>query len=113
MVSVFTAAAGQFFLKSGALKLGHIHTGNVANKIFSIFWTPELLLGLTCYGMGAISYILLLNRVKLTVAAPSIAIGYIFPVLIGYFVFREPIPTVRIVGMFFIVAGVLLIIRDS
>ena len=33
--------------------------------------TPELLIGLVCYGLGAVAYIMLLTRVKLSVAGPQ------------------------------------------
>jgi drug/metabolite transporter (DMT)-like permease len=72
--------------------------------------TPELLLGLTCYGIGAVAYILLLTRINLSVAAPAVSIGYIFSVLLGYFVLKETIPLNRVFGLGLIVAGVILVV---
>jgi len=44
---------------------------------------------------GVIAYILLLlTRVKLSIAGPAIALVYVFSVLLGYFVFRESVPLV-------------------
>jgi drug/metabolite transporter (DMT)-like permease len=60
--------------------------------------------------MGAIAYILLLTRVNLSVAAPAASLIYVFAVLIGFVVFREPIPLGRLVGLSLIVCGVVLVV---
>lgn len=110
VISLMSSLAGQYLLKLGALKLGSVNTNNVAAHILGISTTPELLAGLTCYGLGAVAYILLLTRVKLSIVAPSAALVYIFSVLIGYFVFREPIPLSRVVGLGLITSGVILVL---
>ena len=84
LVSILTSTLGQLFLKLGALKLGKVTAGNVFSHVLSIAATPELILGLLSYGMGAIAYILLLTRVRLSIAAPSASLIYFFPVqLVG------------------------------
>ncbi len=110
LFSVLISVAGQFLLKMGAIKLGKVHTGNIINLILNMITIPELLLGLTCYGIGAIAYILLLTRVNLSIAAPAVSVGYIFSVLLGYFILKEPIPLLRLVGLGFIVTGVILVV---
>lgn len=110
IVSILASIAGQFFLKSGALKLGKVDSSNFLSHIFAIITIPELLIGLACYGMGALAYILLLTRVKLSVAGPSVALVYVFSVLMGYFLFHETIPATRVFGLGFIVTGVVLVL---
>jgi drug/metabolite transporter (DMT)-like permease len=110
LLSVLISSAGQFFLKLGAIKLGRVHAGNAVNHILSIITTPELLIGLSCYAIGAIAYILLLTRVNLSVAGPAISIGYIVSVLLGYWVLKESIPLTRLFGLSFIVVGVILVV---
>nr|WP_199327045.1 EamA family transporter [Nostoc sp. FACHB-888] len=109
-MSVLASVGGQFFLKAGALKLGRVHIGNVVSHILSIITTPELVLGLACYGLGALAYIMLLTRVSLSIAGPSISLVYVFSVLLGYFIFRETISVTRLIGLSFIVGGVILVI---
>lgn len=108
-MSILASVAGQFFLKAGALKLGKVNADNALSHVVSILLTPELLAGLTCYAFGAIAYILLLTRVKLSIAAPSVALSYVFAVMLGYFLFRETIPVSRVVGLGLIVSGVVLV----
>ncbi len=113
LMSIAAGTGGQFFLKTGAQKLGRVNAGNFLSHILSIATTPELLIGLVFYGIGAILYILLLTRVKLSVLGPAVALQYIFAVLMGKFIFGEAIPLTRIAGMGLIVGGVILLIsRD-
>ena len=104
------SVAGQLLLKAGALRLGKVHASNIISHVLGIVTTPELVAGLTCYGLGAIIYILLLTRVKLSVAGPAVALVYVFSVLIGYFVFQESVPVSRVVGLGLIICGVILVI---
>lgn len=110
LMSILASVAGQFFLKAGALKLGKVTSSNAISHILSIARTPELLAGLTCYGLGALAYILLLTRVNLSIAGPAIALVYVFSVLMGFFIFREQIPPIRLVGLGLIVSGVILVV---
>ena len=110
LISVLTAIAGQFFLKSGALRLGRVTGSNVLSHVLSIVTTPELLIGLTLYALSAVLYILLLTRVNLSVVGPAVSIGYVFSVLMGYFFFNESIPPHRFVGLAFIVCGVIVLV---
>lgn len=109
LISILFSGSGQFFLKSGALKLGKVNGANLISHILSIVTTPELLVGLACYALGAISYIMLLTRVNLSVAGPAASLIYIFSVLLGYFAFQEVLTVPRLVGLGCIVCGVVLI----
>ena len=109
LLSILASVSGQFFLKAGALKLGKVNSSNLVSHVMSILITPELVTGLLCYGLGAITFILLLTRVKLSVASPAAALTYVFSVLLGYFVFHEQISGIRVVGLAFIVCGVVLV----
>jgi drug/metabolite transporter (DMT)-like permease len=101
---------GQFLLKAGALKLGKVTADNALDHLFSILTTPELLVGLGFYGFSAILYILLLTRVNISVAAPAVALSYVFSVLIGVFFFKEALPISRVIGVGLIMGGVVLVV---
>ncbi|MEA5572226.1 EamA family transporter [Calothrix sp. UHCC 0171] len=113
LVSVIASVMGQLFLKMGAAKLGKLDFAHPFNQITGIITTPELLIGLGCYGLGAIAYILLLTRVNLSVAGPSASLVYVFSVLIGFLIFKESIPLMRFMGLSFIVAGVILVVWNK
>ncbi len=113
LLSIAAGTGGQFFLKTGALKLGRVSSGNFLSHVLGIATTPELIIGLVFYGVGAVLYILLLTRVKLSVLGPAVALQYVFAVLMGKFFFGESIPINRLAGLGLIIGGVILLIsRD-
>lgn len=113
LTAVLMSGAGQTFLKLGALRLGELTADKVLSHILSIATIPELVIGLAAYGFGAIAYILLLTRVELSIAGPAASAIYIFSVLVGHFIFHEPIPLTRIIGLGFIICGVILVIAQK
>lgn len=108
-MSVLASSFGQLFLKLGATQLGAVTSTNALSHVLSIATTPMLLFGLMSYGMGAVFYILLLTRVNLSIAAPSASLIYFVSVLIGFFVFKEPLSLGRIMGLGLIICGVILV----
>ncbi|MEO1209262.1 MAG: EamA family transporter [Cyanobacteria bacterium J06638_20] len=110
--SILMGTTGQFFLKLGALRLGQANATNFVSQILRIALTPELLIGLACYGIASIAYILILTRVNLSIVGPSVALSYVFSVLVGYFFFQETIPLARLLGLGLIIAGVILVISS-
>lgn len=112
LFSVVTAACGQLLLKLGALKLTVIQAPDAVGRFWAAVTIPELIAGLGAYGLSAIAYILLLTRVKLSIAAPSTALIYVFSVLIGIFIFKEPISALRLLGLSFIACGVVLVVSQ-
>ncbi|HEY9752401.1 MAG TPA: EamA family transporter [Coleofasciculaceae cyanobacterium] len=109
LLAILTASGGQFLLKVGALKLGRVNLGNLVSHVFSIATTPELLVGLILYALSSVLYILLLTRVPLSIVGPTVAIGYVLSVLIGYFFFKETIIARQLVGLGLIICGVTLL----
>lgn len=113
LLSIAAGVSGQFFLKAGALKLGQLTSSNAVSHILGIATTPELVIGLGCYGVGAVLYILLLTRVPLSVLAPAVALQYVFSVMLGKFIFNEQIPMIRLFGLAFIICGVVMLMAKK
>ncbi len=113
LFSVLSSVGGQLFLKLGADKLASLLQETSQGTLGTALRIPELLIGLGCYALGAVAYILLLARVPLSIAGPSVSLVYVFSVLLGYFVFRETIPIGRVMGLGLIMAGVVLVISQK
>lgn len=113
LVSIIAGVSGQFFLKSGALKLGQLTANNALSHVIGIATTPELVIGLCCYAVAAVLYILLLTRVPLSVLAPAVALQYVFSVMMGKFIFNEQIPVIRLFGIGLIICGVILLMAKK
>ncbi|MEX0267522.1 EamA family transporter [Leptolyngbyaceae cyanobacterium UHCC 1019] len=109
--AILMASGGQFLLKLGAGKLGKVNANNFISLILNIALTPELIAGLALYAFSSIFFILVLTRVKLSVAAPAVSISYIFSVLLGYFIFNESISRYQVFGLGLIIAGVVLVVK--
>jgi len=99
VAAIATSMIGQTLLKSGAgadnflAQLLHWHT----------------VVGLGLYGGAAILYIVALRRIPLSVALPCTAISYVAAMLIGHFVYAEPISTMHIAAMVLISSGIVLL----
>jgi multidrug transporter EmrE-like cation transporter len=109
-VTILTGSIGQYFLKLGANKLGAVTAENAIALMVKILTIPDLLIGLTFYAAAAVLYILILTRVPLSVLGPSVALQYVFAVLMGKYLFNDPIPGYRWIGLGFIACGVMLVI---
>ena len=111
-----SSVIGQFFLKTGAEKFGKVEITGINNLIvtvFNILLIPQVMAGITAYAIGLFAYIFALSRMPISVVSPSIAMSYVFAVLMGKFMFGEIVPITRYLGMAMIVCGVIFIMKDK
>jgi multidrug transporter EmrE-like cation transporter len=113
IASVAASVGGQFFLKMGANQLGKVNASNVLGIIVSMATNWQILVGLTFYALGVVTFILLLNKVNISVASPALATSYIFSVLIGRFYFGDEISNLQYIGIGLIFSGVILLTRSA
>lgn len=66
-------------------------------------------LGLFMYGCGAMLWLLVLARLDVSMAYPFVGLGFIFTMLLGFFVLGEAVSVMRVVGTLLITAGVVLV----
>ena len=93
-------AVGQLFFKKGSETL-----------IFGVELLKnwQLMLGLFCYAVATVGFILVLKNMKLSIAYPIIALSYIWVALLAFFVLKEPFTAKMWIGTGLIVFGVVLI----
>ncbi len=113
IVSITLGVAGQLFFKEGASHLDISLTG--ASGVLALLWrmlsNPLIFVGLTCYAISTIFWILVLRQKNLSMVYPMIASGYILVVLFSWLVRHEAISPSRWLGAFIITLGVWLISR--
>ncbi len=109
--TVIFTVIGQLFLKLGANQLAEVGIKSLWELLWYIMTNLNLIIGLGSYGTAAISYILLLSKVNISVAAPVLSLTYVVAILLGYFFFQETIGSTRILGSILICLGVYLIIQ--
>lgn len=64
---------------------------------------------LCSFGLQAILWVLVLRKVPLNQAYPFLSLSYVFDLLASRFLFHEHVSILHIVGIAFIVAGVITI----
>ncbi len=113
LFSVCTAVTGQLLLKHGMNKIGFISVDmdHLPRLVGKALISPSILLGLTVFFIGALSWLVVLSRVELSWAQPIAAVSYVGVLFGSWFLFHEQVTTVRIAGVFVVVLGVILISR--
>ena len=102
-VSLLLASFGQIFLKMG-LAGGEI---SGATGLFGAFLNPFVLLGFAVYACSTLTWMLLISRVKLSVAYPMISISYVIVMVLSALILKEHVNwLLGLAGLVFIAAGV-------
>lgn len=94
---------GQVFFKKGMLVLG----GFDFTKIFSILFSPSILLGFLFYGSSSILWLYVLSKFELSKIYPVLSLSYIGTLFAGYFLFGEAITFNKIIGILLICFGII------
>ena len=110
--SVLLAAAGQLLLKQGMREVGRVSDlARVPSTILTALLNPIVLAGLAVFGISAMSWLVVLSRVKLSIAYPMVSLGYVAVVFLSWLIFKEPVKPITIAGCIAIAVGVFLISR--
>jgi multidrug transporter EmrE-like cation transporter len=110
LVSVVFAVAGQLTLKAGMDQVGRIgRASQLGDTILRAAKEPRLWLGLTLFGVSAMFWLVVLSRVRLSVAYPFVGISYILIVGFARFILHEHVPPLRWVGVCVIALGITII----
>lgn len=114
LTGVFLNACAQLLLKFGVDKIGHFsfsfsHLWPVAWKLATNYF---IILGLACYVISVIVWLMVLSRVPVGLAYPMVSIGYIITAIAGYFLLGESLTVTRVTGILVIIIGVYLVARS-
>jgi len=113
LISVFLGAIGQVLVKYGAVNLNLNFTIKyLLPSILSILKNLPVMLGIASYGISFLIWIKVLSKVELSYAYPMVSLGYIITMMFSYFMFKENISFIRILGVVFIMLGVILVSRS-
>lgn len=114
LTGVLLNAAAQLFLKAGTNRIGAFSFAlqNVVPIGVKIASSPHVLAGLACYVVSVVVWILALSRVQVSIAYPMLSIGYIVNAFAAWALFGESLTAQKMVGIAFIVIGVVLVGRS-
>jgi len=103
LCSVF-GAIGQIFFSKASKTMD-------LTKPFELLTNYSLVIGLLCYGIATIVYILMLKHGKLSILYPIIALSYVWVLFLSSWLLNEQITLIKSIGVFMIILGVALIVR--
>ena len=102
IVGIAIASGGQLFLKTGAMR-----SASGLMQFIDLY----TLLGLACYGLSAVLYIVVIKKIPLSRAYPTVALSYAVVAIAAHFLWHERIGFSQLAGIAFIWGGILLIYR--
>ncbi len=110
IVSLLLGAVGQLVMKLALDGYTRLH-GSIesAGALFRALLTPGVVVGLGCYVVSSMLYLLIMSKVQLSVLYPMVALNYVFVTILAWLVLHEHIPAMRLVGLAVIISGVVLL----
>lgn len=115
LCGVLLNAGAQLMLKAGMGQIGHFDfsMANVLPIGVKVMANPPIITGLVMYVVSVGVWLLVLSRVQVSFAYPMLSIGYVVNALAAYYMFGEPLTSLRVLGIFIIIAGVYLVAQSS
>lgn len=114
IASSLLGVTGQICLKLGMERIGTLNLSGLASGLqtaIHVITTPLVLLGLACYAMGAVVWLVVLSKLDLSLAYPLLALNFVLVPLFGWLLLGEQMPSLRWVGVGIIFVGVTVISR--
>ena len=114
MLDVALNVTGQLSLKYGMSKLGNfaISLNTLPPVFFQAAINPFVLLGLLCYGLGFMVWLVVLAKAEVSYAYPLISLGYVFTAILARYLIGESVTFTRMTGILVICVGVFLVARS-
>lgn len=112
--NVLLTVFGQILLKQGVSAVGPIGGfRELIPKLAKVIFNPYVLGGISIYGFTTFVWLVILSRVKLSIAYPMLSLGYVLAIPFSWLIFKESIPKVRIIGAIIICIGVYLVAQGE
>jgi multidrug transporter EmrE-like cation transporter len=113
LISVLLGVFGQLSLKQGMRKVGNFELEYFfTTKAFDILKEEFIILGIICYAIASLIWLVVLSKAELSFAYPLLAIGYVLIAIFSKFLFDENVTFVRFLGILLISAGVFLLLKS-
>ncbi|HEY3432359.1 MAG TPA: SMR family transporter [Rhodocyclaceae bacterium] len=114
LTGVLLNAAAQLLLKAGTNAVGHFefHLENILPVGLKIAFQPFIMGGMACYAVSLVVWIMALSRAPVSIAYPMLSIGYVVNAIIAHYWFGEALVMQKILGIGFIIIGVVLVAKS-
>jgi len=109
MAIVFNASAN-ILIKIGMRRIPE--QSERSHIVMAALSQPAFWGGICLFGLALVAYSVVLSRLNLSIAYPiMVSLGLIIVVLVSYFLLKEPITVIQILGFVLIIAGVWMVAR--
>lgn len=114
LLDVLLNVAGQLSLKFGMSKIGNfaLSAANLPPVFLKAAFNPYVILGLFCYGLGFLVWLIVLAKAEVSYAYPMISLGYVLTALLAWQLFGENVTFIRMAGILVTCLGVFIIARS-
>jgi Predicted membrane protein len=114
IIALILGVAGQFLFKDGTANLNVSVSGATGPLllVWRMITNPLIFLGLVCYGLSSIFYILALKEKDVSFVYPMIASSYVLVLLFAWLFKHEAVSPIRWAGVLVVTLGVILISRS-
>lgn len=115
LISVFLAVVGQLLLKMGMLRVGKFsfNISTLVHQYVKILLNPFVIAGLVGFFISMLIWLYVLSRMELSLAYPFVALNYVLILFGSYFLFKEAITPMKVIGVVVIIIGVYLVARGG
>ena len=110
--SISLAIVGQLLMKQGMMMFGKFPVTQLLTKLIPMFLQPYVLIGIICFAISSIFWLVVLSRLELSFVYPMVSVAYVFVAIFSYFIFKENVSLIRWLGIITVCLGVFLISRS-
>ena len=113
-IDVILNVAGQLSLKYGMSQMGNfsVSLATLPPVFIKAATNPNVLLGVVCYGLGFLVWLIVLAKAEVSYAYPLISLGYVFTAILARLLFGEAVGMQRMAGILITCLGVYIIARS-
>jgi drug/metabolite transporter (DMT)-like permease len=114
LLGIILNASAQLLLKTGMGKIGYFtfSVKNIWPIGLAVATNPYILMGLCCYVISVVVWLLGLSRIDVSIAYPLLSLAYVAVAIIAYFFLHEQVTFMRMAGIFVILIGVFIVARS-
>jgi multidrug transporter EmrE-like cation transporter len=105
LMAIVVGVTGQLLLKLGMTR----RPGFRLIETAGLFRNWPVLAGFGCYGISTLLYLQVLAKLELSLAYPTVSLGYVLVIILSRVFFKERVSLTRWVGVLIICVGVIFV----
>ena len=105
LLAILIGVVGQLLLKHGMSRQPGFRLGDIVLLTHNL----PVVSGCGCYGLSTVLYLSVLARLELSLAYPTVSLGYVLVMIMSRVVFKEPVSPTRWLAAGIICCGVVLV----